>query len=95
MEYKSLYAYLGHGAGSKLGREVATKASELGLKSEKVTVDEKLSPSGFVYSYPVDFLDEFFNKKPSLEDRVKILEDKVNLLYPQLKSNEVKDDLPF
>ena len=95
MEYKSLYAYLGHGAGSKLGREVATKASELNLKLEKVTIDEKLSPSGFVYSYPVDFLDEFFNKKPSLEDRVKILEDKINLLYPQLKSNEVKDDLPF
>ena len=95
MEYKSLYTYLGHGAGSKLGKEVATKASELGLKLEKVTIDEKLSPSGFVYSYPVDFLDEFFNKKPSLEDRVKILEDKVNLLYPQLKSNEVKDDLPF
>lgn len=95
MEYKSLYAYLGHGAGSKLGREVATKASERNLKLEKVTIDEKLSPSGFVYSYPVDFLDEFFNKKPSLEDRVKILEDKVNLLYPQLKSNEVKDDLPF
>ena len=95
MEYKSLYAYLGHGAGSKLGKEVATKASEFGLKLEKVTVDEKLSPSGFVYSYPVDFLDKFFNKEISLEDRVKILEDKVNLLYPQLKSNEVKDDLPF
>ena len=46
MEYKSLYAYLGHGAGSKLGREVATKASELNLKLEKVTVDKKLSPSG-------------------------------------------------
>ena len=95
MEYKSLYAYLGHGAGSKLGKEVAAKASELGLRLEKVTIDEKLSPSGFVYSYPVEFLDEFFNKKVPLEDRVKILEDKVNLLYPQLKSNEVKDDLPF
>ena len=41
MEYKSLYAYLGHGAGSKLGKEVATKASELGLRLEKVTVDKK------------------------------------------------------
>ena len=29
MEYKSLYAYLGHGAGSKLGREVATKPQNL------------------------------------------------------------------
>ena len=36
MEYKSLYTYLGHGAGSKLGKEVATKASELGLKLEKL-----------------------------------------------------------
>ena len=96
MEYKSLYTYLGHGAGSKLGKEVAAKASELGLRLEKVTIDEKLSPSGFVYSYPVEFLDEFFNKKVPLEDRVKILEDKVNLLmYPQLKSKEAKDDLPF
>ena len=92
MEYKSLYAYLGHGAGSKLGKEVATKASELGLRLEKVIVDEKLSPSGFVYAYPVDFLNEYFNKELSLEDRVKSLENKVRLLENR---NAPKDDLPF
>lgn len=102
MEYKSLYAYLGRGAGAKLGKEVAAKATELGLRLEKVTVEKKLSPSGFVYAYPVNFLDEYFNKELSLEDKVKtledkvkLLEDKVDLLYPHLKSNKEADDLPF
>ncbi len=92
MEYKSLYAYLGRGAGAKLGKEVAAKATEFGLRLEKVTVEKKLSPSGFVYAYPVDFLDEYFNKELSLEDRVKSLENKVRLLENR---NAPKDDLPF
>lgn len=92
MEYKSLYEYLGHGAGAKLGKEVATKATELGLRLEKVTIEKKLSPSGFVYAYPVDFLNEYFNKELSLEDRVKSLENKVRLLEDR---NAPKDDLPF
>jgi hypothetical protein len=92
MEYKSLYEYLGHGAGAKLGKEVATKATELGLRLEKVEVEKKLSPSGFVYAYPVDFLNEYFNKELSLEDRVKSLENKVRLLEDR---NAPKDDLPF
>ena len=92
MEYKSLYEYLGRGAGSKLGKEVAAKATELGLRLEKVEVEKKLSPSGFVYAYPVDFLNEYFNKELSLEDRVKSLENKVRLLENR---NAPKDDLPF
>lgn len=92
MEYKSLYAYLGHGAGAKLGKEVAAKATELGLRLEKVTVEKKLSPSGFVYAYPVDFLNEYFNKELSLEDRVKSLENRVRQLEDR---NAPKDDLPF
>jgi hypothetical protein len=92
MEYKSLYAYLGRGAGAKLGKEVAAKATELGLRLEKVTVEKKLSPSGFVYAYPVDFLDEYFNKELSLEDRVKSLENRVRQLEDR---NAPKDDLPF
>ena len=92
MEYKSLYAYLGRGAGAKLGKEVAAKATELSLRLEKVEVDKKLSPSGFVYAYPVDFLNEYFNKELSLEDRVKSLENKVRLLEDR---NTPKDDLPF
>ena len=88
----SLYAYLGHGAGAKLGKEVAAKATELGLRLEKVEVEKKLSPSGFVYAYPVDFLNEYFNKELSLEDRVKSLENKVRLLEDR---NAPKDDLPF
>ena len=92
MEYKSLYAYLGRGAGAKLGKEVAAKATELHLRLEKVEVEKKLSPSGFVYAYPVDFLNEYFNKELSLEDRVKSLENKVRLLEDR---NAPKDDLPF
>ncbi len=92
MEYKSLYEYLGRGAGAKLGKEVAAKATELGLRLEKITIEKKLSPSGFVYAYPVDFLNEYFNKELSLEDRVKSLENKVRLLEDR---NAPKDDLPF
>ena len=88
----SLYAYLGRGAGAKLGKEVAAKATELGLRLEKVEVEKKLSPSGFVYAYPVDFLNEYFNKELSLEDRVKSLENRVRLLEDR---NAPKDDLPF
>ncbi len=97
MEYKSLYAYLGHGAGAKLGKEVAAKATELGLRLEKVTIEKKLSPSGFVYAYPVDFLDEYFNKELSLEDRVKTLEEKLEYLERIVGKLEDKkaDDLPF
>tara|TARA_R110000765_G_scaffold376720_1_gene467459 strand:+ start:27 stop:320 length:294 start_codon:yes stop_codon:yes gene_type:complete len=97
MEYKSLYTYLGHGAGSKLGKEVATKASELGLKLEKVEVDKTLSPSGFVYSYPVDFLDEYFKEKEhhlALENRMEALERRVSWLENK-HTNTPPDDLPF
>ena len=95
MEYKSLYTYLGRGAGSKLGKEVAAKATEFGLKLQKVTVDEKLVPSGFVYSYPVDFLDEFFDNEKiekSLNERMEALERRVKQLENR---NAPKDDLPF
>ena len=92
LQYKSLYEYLGRGAGAKLGKEVAAKATELGLRLEKITIEKKLSPSGFVYAYPVDFLNEYFNKELSLEDRVKSLENKVRLLEDR---NAPKDDLPF
>ena len=64
----------------------------MGLRLEKVEVEKKLSPSGFVYAYPVDFLNEYFNKELSLEDRVKSLENKVRLLEDR---NAPKDDLPF
>ena len=100
-EYKSLYHYLGKPAGGELGRKVANEATVRGLRLEKMDVDKDLVSSGFVYTYPVDFLDDYFNNEQqtgptSLEDRVRVLEDKVNLLYPQLKSNkELEDDLPF
>ena len=96
-EYKSLYHYLGKPAGGELGRKVANEATVRGLRLEKMDVDKDLVPSGFVYTYPVDFLDDFFNnnKEKTLEDRVKLLEEKVDLLAPHFKSNKEEDDLPF
>ena len=93
MEYKSLYQYLGKPAGSELGKKVAEEATKQGLRLEKLEVSKDLVSSGFVYTYPIDFLDSYFNdSKPlSLEDRVKLLEEKVNMLiYPP-----ISDDLPF
>ena len=99
-EYKSLYHYLGKPAGGELGRKVANEATVRGLRLEKMDVDKDLVPSGFVYTYPVDFLDDYFNNEQqtgptSLEDRVKLLEDKIDLLLPHFKSNKKVDDLPF
>ena len=97
MEYKSLYHYLGKPAGGELGKKVAETATKQGLKLEKLEVSTDLVPSGFVYTYPVDFLDNYFNssKTPSLEDRVKALEEKVKQLEGKSKNVEYEDDLPF
>jgi hypothetical protein len=56
MEYLSLYDYLGRAAGSELGYEVATIASEA-----KIEVRKRPAPSVSPYSkpinlYPLDFL---------------------------------------
>ena len=103
-EYKSLYHYLGKPAGGELGRKVANEATVRGLKLEKLEVDKDLVPSGFVYTYPVDFLDDFFNnnKEKTLEDRVKALEEIVNTILSlpvinkkHLIQRDEVDDLPF
>jgi len=103
-EYKSLFNYLGKPAGGELGKKVATEASLRGLKLEKEEVDKNLVPSGFVYSYPVDFLDDYFhkvfsgeNKKHNpLEDRIKALEERVLFLEEKyLKNDQLEDELPF
>jgi hypothetical protein len=103
-EYKSLYHYLGKPAGGELGRKVANEATVRGLKLEKLEVNKDLVPSGFVYTYPVDFLDDFFNNSnsKSLDDRVKALEEKVNMILSlpsinkkHLIQKDEIDDLPF
>ena len=61
IEYKSLYHYLGRPAGGELGKKVAEEATLRGIKLGKLDVDKDLVSSGFVYTYPIDFLDEYFN----------------------------------
>jgi hypothetical protein len=59
-EYKSLYEYLGHPAGSDLGKKVAESAA-----AEKVRIsvkDVKNSKyEGKIMVYPVDWLDYYFS----------------------------------
>ena len=60
-EMLSLYDYLGHAAGSELGRQVAYQAAK-----EKVSHDTRYvkNPAyeGEVYLYPKSFLEKYFNK---------------------------------
>jgi hypothetical protein len=60
-EYKSLYEYLGHAAGSELGKQVAAAAME---QRVKLTTQEISNPkyTGEVLMYPVSFLDYYFGK---------------------------------
>ncbi len=111
MEYKSLYQYLGRAAGSELGSKVMDKAIKYEIKYRKQEVDPKLVASGFVYSYPVYFLDNFFKKSniesqfKSLERRLDLLEKKVfgedklpgeGIAFPVTEETPVdKDELPF
>jgi len=106
MEYKSLYQYLGKAAGGELGKKVMDKAIKYEIKYQKQEVDPKLVPCGFVYSYPVNFLDNFFKKTNTgstfgdLERRLDLLEKKVfgedKLLGEGIAFSPVdKDELPF
>lgn len=61
-EYKSLYEYLGHAAGSDLGKAVATAA---GKQKIKITSHEVSNSkyTGTILKYPISFLNEYFGKK--------------------------------
>ena len=61
-EFMSLFDYLGRAAGSSLGKQVADKATELGIKHQ---IKEISNPrySGPIMMYPKSFLDEYFSKK--------------------------------
>lgn len=60
-EYRSLYEYLGHAAGSDLGKQVAAAAS-----AEKVRIAVKYVQNskykGDILMYPIDWLDYYFSK---------------------------------
>ena len=111
MEYKSLYNYLGRAAGSELGKKVMDRAIKYEIKYQKQEVDPKLVPCGFVYTYPVNFLDDFFKKSNigstfgDLERRLELLEKKVfgedklpgeGIAFPVTEKAPVdNDELPF
>jgi len=98
IETQSLFDYLGRPAGSDLGQKVHASAVAKGVYIGTKDIEKSLVPSGYVCMYPISFLDEYFDRKPaaqvSLEDRVRILEEKVK----QLEGGEIvrkEDDLPF
>lgn len=86
-EMISLYDYLGHAAGSKLGKQVADYAK---IRKAKCAIREVSNPAykGTVMLYTRAFLDECFNAKkvfsPKYEDLTEIntqlLQD-ANLVY--------------
>ena len=59
MRMISLYDYLGHAAGSDLGKQVAIAASKAGVKSSIREVSH-VGYKGPIMLYPKTFLDNFF-----------------------------------
>jgi hypothetical protein len=62
-----LFDYLGHAAGSDLGKQVAAAAS-----AEKVRIAVKYVQNskykGDILMYPIDWLDYYFSKKETKQD---------------------------
>tara|TARA_R110000772_G_scaffold171917_1_gene283816 strand:- start:387 stop:608 length:222 start_codon:yes stop_codon:yes gene_type:complete len=67
-EYMSLYDFLGHAAGGKLGKEVATEAAYRRIKLETREIDNP-AYQGIVYLYPETFLKEYFKDTPTLKSQ--------------------------
>ncbi len=61
-EFISLYDHLGHAAGGKLGQKVAYAAIKAGVKHQ-VKILETSYYKGEIYTYPSEFLTEYFNKQ--------------------------------
>jgi|TARA_B110000908_G_C10029662_1_gene346802 hypothetical protein len=59
-EMLSLYDYLGHAAGSDMGKQVAIAASRAKIKTETRYVSNPVY-KGDVMLYPRQFLQSFFN----------------------------------
>ena len=85
MEYLSLYDYLGHAAGSDLGKEVAAAATQAGIRLETREVDNP-KYTGTILLYPKDFLEAYFREPDSIH-----MED----IPGSINYNIDDDDLPF
>ena len=66
--FMSLYDFLGHAAGTELGKEVATEAKKQGQKFIMKEVKNK-TYTGKVMMYDIDFLTKYFTKpqQPSVQ----------------------------
>lgn len=66
--FRSLYDFLGHAAGTKLGKEVAAEAKKQGQKFIMREVKNK-TYTGKVMMYDIDFLTKYFTKpqQPSVQ----------------------------
>jgi hypothetical protein len=60
-EFISLYDHLGHAAGGELGQKVAYAAAKAGVKHGVKKLNESFY-KGEIYTYPSDFLEEYFYK---------------------------------
>jgi len=61
-EYISLFDHLGHAAGGELGTKVAYAAFKAGVKNKVRQLNESYY-TGEIYTYPSDFLVDYFNNK--------------------------------
>ena len=66
--FMSLYDFLGHAAGTELGKEVAVEAKKQGQKFIMREVKNK-TYTGKVMMYDIDFLTKYFTKpqQPSVQ----------------------------
>ena len=62
LEYKSLYEYLGKAAGKELGQQVFSFAKLHKIKPTSKQINQG-GYNGVVMCYPVDFLEEYFEKR--------------------------------
>ena len=61
-EFVSLYDHLGHAAGGELGRKVAYAAAKADV-SHQVKEVKTSYYEGEIYTYPTEFLTEYFKNK--------------------------------
>jgi hypothetical protein len=65
-EFISLYDHLGHAAGGKLGQKVAYAAVQCGVKHQVKELKTSYY-EGEIYTYPSEFLTEYFEIKKAKE----------------------------
>ena len=89
MEYLSLYDYLGHAAGSDLGKEVAAAATQAGIRLETREVDNP-KYTGTILLYPKNFLDFYF-REPATNN----MGDELPFDFEPTLRDIQDDELPF